>query len=325
MVESLYLGIEIGGTKLQLALGRGDGNLLALERRIIRPEAGAEGIRAQIVEMYPLLLDQVQAGPERVSAAAIGFGGPVDTSRGIVAVSNQIKGWDRFPLARWLAESLGIDRVMLLNDADTAAIGEARFGAGVGFSPVLYVTIGSGIGGGLVLDGQLYKGNGAGAVEIGHLWVSKEPRTRPRHLEEISSGWSIAAEARHHVEAAIATGHDGGLLQRLSWGEPERITTALVAEAAGRGDSTALTILRIAAESFAFALAQTINLLAPRRIILGGGVSLIGDVLWFNPIRQTTAQLVFSPFRDTYDIVPAQLGEEVVLHGALAVASDPTF
>lgn len=320
MADPLYLGVEIGGTKLQLALGRGDGELLALERKVIKPEAGAEGIRRQIVEMYPALLDQLNAGPESVAAAGIGFGGPVDTARGIVSISNQIQGWENYPLADWLKTTLTIPRVSLNNDADTAAMGEARFGAGVGHSPVLYVTIGSGIGGGLVVDGSLYRGNGVGSIEIGHLLVRREPGARLQHLEEISSGWSIAAEARRQVEASVARGLDAGLLHRLSWGEPERITTALVSEAATRGDRIALGVLKAASEAFSIALAQAINLLTPRRIILGGGVSLIGDALWFTPIRQSVAQLVFRPFADTYDIVPATLGEEVVLHGAIALA-----
>ncbi len=321
MADALYLGVEIGGTKLQLALGRGDGQLLALERRVIRPEAGAEGIRRQIVEMYPALLDQLNAGPEAILAAGIGFGGPVDSARGLVSISNQIQGWKDFPLADWLRTSLDIPAVHLNNDADTAALGEALHGAGVGFSPVLYVTIGSGIGGGLIVDGQIYRGNGTGSVEIGHLWVRREPQARLVHLEEIASGWSIAAEARRQVESSILSGQDGGLLHRLSWCEPERITTALVADAAGRGDKMALSVLKAASDAFSLALAQSINLLAPRRIILGGGVSLIGDDLWFDPIRKSTDQLVFAPIQGTYDIVPATLGEEVVLHGALALAS----
>ncbi len=166
------LGIEIGGTKLQLGLGRGDGVIVALERRTVNPAQGAEGIRTQIKDALRVLLEANSDKLGLPQSVGIGFGGPVDAARGVVVTSHQVNGWDAFPLASWVRETLNIPSVSLQNDADTAALGEARFGAGVGFSPVLYVTIGSGIGGGLIVDGSIYRGNGAGAVEIGHLWIN---------------------------------------------------------------------------------------------------------------------------------------------------------
>ena len=227
MADPLLLGIEIGGTKLQLGLGRGDGVLVDLERRRVDPEAGGEGIREQIVEAAGVLARRHGTAP---AAVGIGFGGPVDASRGIVTVSNQIGGWAGFPIVAWAREALRIPHVVLQNDADTAALGEARFGAGVGFNPVLYVTIGSGIGGGLVIDGAIYRGSGRGALEVGHLIVGEGDAT----LEAIASGWSIAREARRGLE----TSGDGPLL-RLCGGHPLRVTTELVARAAAEGDEVA--------------------------------------------------------------------------------------
>src|SRR5262249_28131751 len=149
MEDPLYLGIEIGGTKLQLGLGRGDGRLVALERRRVVLSDGSEGVRSQILSAIEPLLSGIACGtgPVEIAAVGIGFGGPVDAMRGIVSKSFQVAGWDSFPLADWVRETIGVARVSLHNDADTAGLAEARFGAGVGFSPVLYVTIGSGIGG----------------------------------------------------------------------------------------------------------------------------------------------------------------------------------
>ncbi len=105
-------------------------------------------------------------------------------------------------------------------------------------------------------------------------------------------------------------------------GDPTQITAACVAEAAAAGDPDATAILAAARASFAFALTQVIALLAPSRIVIGGGVSLIGEQNWFDPIRRLTNHDVFPPFREHYDIVPATLGESVVVHGALAIARD---
>src|SRR5438552_7952131 len=166
----MYIGIEIGGTKLQLGAGLGDGVLRGLWRETVDVKAGPEGIRRQITRGIPELL--AQAGVERshVRGIAIGFGGPVDDATHTVVKSHQIEGWDNFPLAQWLSELLGLPAV-LGNDADVAGLAEALFGAGQGLSPIFYITIGSGIGGGFLLDGEIYRGCGQGAAEVGHLRV----------------------------------------------------------------------------------------------------------------------------------------------------------
>jgi glucokinase len=323
----LLLGIEIGGTKLQLGLGHGDGKLTALERWHIEPKHGSAGILAQIPETLTRLLNKNGVAPGQVEAVGVGFGGPVDAARGRVTKSHQIDGWDDFPLADWIRERLSIDRVVLHNDADTAGLGEARFGAGRGFSPVLYITIGSGIGGGLIIDGQIYRGGGAGALEIGHLWIVDRNSCDQNvvKLEDVASGWAIARSAQEFAarlgECVPRQSPLWKVLQLVN-GDPERITPAVVAEAARQGDQEAGYILGKAIGAMANALNQAVTLLAPRRIILGGGVSLIGEEQWFQPIRALLDLQVFPPFRGTFEVVPALLGEEVVLHGALALARD---
>ena len=305
MADPLLLGVEIGGTKLQLGLGRGDGRVLRLARRAIRPEDGADGILAQIERAYAdLIADLGDLGPPP-EGAGIGFGGPVDADRGVAIRSHQVEGWDGFDFSGWTRTKLGIGRVAVQNDADTAGLGEATFGAGVGQSPVLYVTVGSGIGGGLIVDGRIYRGAGLGAAEIGHLWIDGGP-DGPRRLEDIASGWAIGAAAR---------GAGAGPSGLPSFGD-----AATIAASAASGDPAAVAILGRAAEAMGTALAHAATLLAPRRIILGGGVSLIGEALWFGPIRRRLRDRVFPPFRESFDLVAAELGESVVVHGALALA-----
>ena len=317
MPGPLLLGIEIGGTKLQLGLGRGDGRLLALERRLIRPEAGAVGILRQVSEAYDALLARRSEFGGTPSAVGIGFGGPVDADRGVVLRSHQVVGWDGFALAEWARQALQVPLVSVQNDADTAGLGEARFGAGVGLSPIFYVTIGSGIGGGLILDGRIYRGFGPGASEVGHLWVD-DPDRGPGKLEDIASGWSIGSAAR----ALLSDGPETGPLDEIARGDRSRIDARAVGRAALEGDRRAISVLSAATRSLGRSLAHVVTLLAPRRIILGGGVSLLGDALWFDPIRSELDARVFAPFRGSFDVVPARLGEEVVLHGALVLASD---
>jgi glucokinase len=324
MASPLFVGFEIGGTKLQTGLGRGDGKLLGLERCRVDSSRGAAGIREQLRQLTETLLAKASVTRDEITALGIGFGGPVDSERGVVTKSHQIEGWEQFPLAGWARSTLGFRVVSLHNDADTAALGEARFGAGVGYSPVLYVTVGSGIGGGLVIGGKIYRGAGAGALEIGHLWVVDRSSSDLDvvKLEDVASGWSIGRAARRYAERQIAEGRNDWRVVELAGGDLERIDAVLVARAAAEGDQEASYLLRTAVNAMAVALNQAVTLVAPHRIILGGGVSLIGEPLWYHPIRSLLNTYVFPAFRGTFDVVAPALGEEVVVHGALALAQD---
>ena len=291
----MYLGIEIGGTKLQVGLGRGDGSLAGFWRGRVDAAAGAEGIRGQIATAVPELLEKSRIERARIGGIGIGFGGPVDDTTRTVIKSHQIAGWDNFALADWISDLLGWPAV-LGNDADVAGLAEARFGAGKGLSPVFYITIGSGIGGGLVIAGDIYRGIGKGAAEIGHLRVGGGART----LEEVASGWGIESQAQ------------------AAFGKARTVPDIVRAVAAG--DRKAAGILDCSWNALAEAICHVIALLCPRRIIIGGGVSLIGEELFLEPVRRKVAERVFPPFADCYDIVPAVLREEVVVHGALALA-----
>ncbi len=310
MARPCCLGIEIGGTKLQLGIGHGDGTLIAFERFAVDPALGPLGILAQIQAGFGDLLKKARLERSDVAAVGVGFGGPVDSQAGRIQKSYQVAGWDDYPLAAWLREHLGVASVAIENDCDAAALAEARLGAGVGYSPLVYVTIGSGIGGALIIDDRIYRGFGLGAVEIGHLIVAEESTAAgrgfeikhpsldlgfsieasfaerpPRELEQVSSGWGIAATAQAVAQMFEAGSSDWTVLRKAS-GRPARITAALVAEAASEGDAAAIAILDRARRALAFALTQAITLLAPRRIVMGGGVSLIGEAGWFEPIRR---------------------------------------
>jgi glucokinase len=307
----MFLAIEIGGTKLQLGLGAGDGSLAALWRGAVDTVRGAEGIREQITGQVSLLLAQAGIPPTALRGAGVGFGGPVDDASQSVIKSHQIDGWDGFPLADWLGDFLGLP-VTLGNDADVAGLAEVLFGAGRGFSPVFYITVGSGIGGGLILDGEIYRGCGRGAAEIGHLRVGFAGNERSI-LEHAASGWAIERHARAEIGRNAA---GGSALRQLA----DRLTTRDLAAAAAHGDASARALLTRPLDALAEGICQVIALLCPRRIVIGGGVALIGESEFFEPLRRLVAEKVFAPFASCFEIVPAALGEEVVVHGALALA-----
>jgi glucokinase len=347
-----FLGIEIGGTKLQLAVGRGEGEpFRAAWRASVEPPQRAARIQRQVVDGVDELLERARIDRSQVAGVAIGFGGPVDTRKGQIVTSHQVAGWENFALVKWFDANFGWPAV-LHNDADTAAYAEARFGAGKGFDPVLYVTVGSGIGGGLVCGGEIFRGSGAGAMEIGHLRPGHSPRqvsATGASVESIASGFGIEGRARRTIaeweDAAVrveshfastdraveresASRISAGqkfperfaTLMKLAEGNRQRITTRIIAQAAAQGDRLSRELLNDATCTLGWALAQAIMLVNPARLVIGGGVSLIGQDLFFEPVRAACRAEVFPPFAGIAEIVPAALGEEVVVHGAVALA-----
>lgn len=310
----MYLAIEIGGTKLQLGVGTGQGGpLVDLARQDVDPGQGAPGILRQIAQAAPPLIEKHQ-----VQAVGIGFGGPVDAAAGRTIKSHHVEGWTDFLLVAWCREALGLPAV-LGNDSDLAGLGEARFGAGQGAKVCFYSNVGTGIGGSLVIGGRLYTGSGGVASELGHLRPGLEYTGPGQVLESLAAGWGIAARAREKL--AEVGGPDATDLLSRCGGSPEGLTARQVTEAAAAGNPIAREVLDRACRAYGWALAQMITLLAPDVVVLGGGVSLAGEELFFQPVRGYVRQYVFPPLVDKYRIVPATLGEEVVLHGALALAA----
>ena len=304
------IGIEIGGTKLQVGLGDGGLSLTGCLRRTVDPGVGADGIRGVLRDLVPSLLAEAGKTTADVAGIGIGFGGPVDSKRGITLVSHQIEGWDSFPLKEWAEECWSIP-TKVQNDANLAGYAEAIAGAGRGCDRIFYMTIGSGIGGGLIDRGIIDEGQGLGAAEIGHTWLPDPVTGKPEKLELLCSGWSIGRRARQR-----ALDGRSSLLNDLVDGDIEKISAKIVYEAAESGDSLALAILNETCETLGLAIANVIALLHPEKVIIGGGVSLMGNLFW-DRLRDAVARRVFGPFRDSWCIAKASLGEDVVVVGGI--------
>ena len=337
----MFLGIEIGGSKLQLGVGEGrSGRLVVLKRVAVEPEKGAEAILRQIAEVGKTLIDK-----HGVRGIGVGFGGPVDAASGRVITSHQVDGWTDFPLADWCRSTFGLPAAVA-NDSDSAGLAEARFGAGQGRRVVFYTNVGSGIGGALVIDSQVYRGGSGMAVEPGHLRPGLQSDRPDQTVESLASGWAITAAVQARLAEPISHSIDGmtdrdpesvrrrlidredaderdaaDLLNRCD-GDPQRLTTRLVAEAAQDGNRLARDAFDRAARAFGWAVAQVITLAAPNVVVLGGGVSLAGEDIFVAPVRRYVRRYVFPPYAESFEIVLAKLGEEVVVHGAVALAAE---
>lgn len=339
----MYLGVEIGGTKLQLGVGRGDGQLVDLERTDVDVSRGAAGILQSIDEIGSMLVQRYGA-----TKVGFGFGGPINRESGRVITSHQIAGWENFPLADWCQQTLGLPAI-LGNDCDSAALAEAAFGAGRGKSRVFYVTVGTGIGGGFVVD-QIIQGTDRPAfAEIGHLRPGPTHQRADETVESIASGWGIVALTRQKLEGFIAQSlssvrsgstatnreqwrahlenlrdvgreFEADLLARCE-NNLDQLTAKMIAQAADEGNEVACEVLAHATETLGWAIAQVITLLSPHIVVVGGGVSLMPRSLFWDPLQKNVARFVFPPLADAYELQPAALGEEVVVQGALALCT----
>ena len=340
----MFLGIEIGGTKLQLGVGPGDGSpLAAFERVTVDTKAGAEGILQHIEQIGGRLIQR-----HNVEGVGVGFGGPIQADEGRIIKSHQISGWDDFQLGPWCQAKLGLP-TCVENDCDAASLAEARFGAGKNARVVLYVTVGSGIGGGLIIDGEIYRGSGRGAAEIGHLRPGLHADRSDETVEAVASGWGIAAAAHARLLGHVAkpfvpltngltAGRPNEMRERLIEAEEieeaaaadllhrcdgsiEQLTAKTIAQAAADGNLIAGEILTHACEVLGWAIGQAITLFAPNVVVVGGGVALMDESQFLAPLRSQVDRYVFPTFQGTFQILPAQLGEQVVVHGALAAAA----
>lgn len=313
-IDTPLLGIEIGGTKLQLAAGNASGEILERVRFHIDREAGAEGIRKHMSAALPGLVDKWNP-----AAIGVGYGGPVSWKTGRIACSHHIEGWSNFPLGEWLSEITGVPSYVE-NDANTAALGEARYGAGKGAEPVLWINAGSGIGGGLVVNGQIYHGAPPGEIEIGHLRLSRDGTI----TEDLASGWSVD----QMVRAAISREPDGALARALDQSKPSTEAppqpggeARALGPALAAGDTTAARLLDEIAASLAYALSHAVHLLHPEVIVFGGGLALIGEPLR-SRIETTLPRWLMGAFLPGPQIKLAALMEDAVLSGSFAVAWD---
>jgi glucokinase len=303
MTEQNFIGIEIGGTKLQLAFAN---TLLKIEKLLsfeVNRSNGASDIQQQIEEG----IRQIKSN-KKLNAIGVGFGGPVNYKTGMINVSHQITGWENFNLREWLQQISNVP-VYIDNDANVAALGEAIHGAGADFNIVFYMTIGSGIGGGVVIDKNIYHGMFPGEVEIGHLRLNKRGDT----LESFCSGWAVDAKIRN----AIAEEPKSELAKLAK--DAKNNEARFLKQALQKNDAVAKKILDEVSDNIAFALSHVVHLFHPQVIIIGGGLSLLGDDL-SNAITTSLPRYVMKAFLPAPKIKIALLGKNIVPIGALELA-----
>jgi glucokinase-like ROK family protein len=308
------VGIDMGATHIGLILTDFSAHVL---EEIEYPFSVAEGPEPclQLVNGYLTeLLNRAKLNINQISAVGMGVPGPIVAESGAVSSPPIMPGWDDYPIRSHL-EQLWHAHVTLGNDAELGALGEWAYGAGRGEINLVYIKVGTGVGAGLLLDGHIYRGTMGLAGEIGHMTIQENGPlcSCGNHgcLEAMAGGQAIARKAREAIEAGRRT--------QLSAISPGNIHAVDVAAAAQRGDLLAQQIITDAGVHLGIAVASLVNFLNPSVVVIGGGVSQLGDLL-LEPIRKTVMERSLNSAAKVVRITSAVLGRRASSMGAVVQA-----
>jgi glucokinase len=311
------LAVDLGGTKIAAALISPDNRVLA---RAHSPTLVAEGLQAVIGRIFATvdrLLSQANVDPAGLDSIAVAAAGAIDASKGLVTSSPNLPGWLDVPLRDMVKERYRVDSC-LLNDASAAALAEHCLGAGRGVANLVYITVSTGIGGGIIVNNELYSGTSGCAGEIGHMTIDANgPECSCGNigcLEVFASGKAVAAEAKRRIRQG-----ESSRLTDIVSADLEDITAEKVALAAQGGDQLALEVISRAASYLGVGLVNLVNIFNPEVIIVGGGLSKMGELL-LKPARQVVRQRAFPLCTSAVRIVTAELGDDAGVLGAAIYA-----
>ena len=312
-MKQALAGIDIGGTKIAIALASTEGEILA-KRRL--PTQNQNGPFAVLESVSQTLTEMLRENEASLAAIGVGSPAPLDAQKGLILSPSNLLDWDRFPVVQILREKFGVP-VLLDNDANAAALGEYSFGAGRSYNNVFYVTVSTGIGGGIVIDGEIYHGVSTGAGEIGHTIIQPDGVRcncgSVGCLETLSSGTHIV----RRVNERLATG-EPSVIRELTSDDTE-VSVQIVVEAVRRDDPLAIEIWNDTCRYLAIGIANAITLLAPEVVVVGGGIASAGYLL-FEPLKKLVPEYVSMIPKGKINIVPAALGTESGLYGSVELA-----
>lgn len=312
--SQIIAGVDIGGTKILTLITDDDGRELGRDRRLTHAQEGTSAVIGRIEQSIRAALAAAGLTTESLAGIGLAAAGACDTNRGIVTVSPNLPGWRDVPLARLVSERFGVP-AFLENDATAAALAEHRFGAGQGSHHMVYLTVSTGVGGGIIANGRLYRGANGAAGEIGHMIIDAggPPCSCGKNgcLEALINGKALVERAQRLMAEGGPT-----LLSDV-----DELSGETINEAAMAGDPVALKAVTETGHWLGVGLVNIVNILNPEVIVIGGGLSNLGDLL-IEPAREVMTAWAFPLAVSAVRIEIVQLGEQSGALGAVAVAKE---
>ncbi len=314
---AFYLaGVDLGVSKIIAAVTDLDGKILSRARVELNEETGKNEILSKLFEATRQVLSAVGPARSKVMGIGVSVPGLTDVVRGVSVFAPNMPSWWEVPVAELFEKEFKLPS-WVENDARAMALGEARFGAGRGRQDLLCVNVGRGIGAGIILNGELYRGKRGGAGELGHTTVNPDGPVCPCGnngcLEVLAAGPALAGAAVRAINEGAKT-----KITDLVEGRIERVTAEIISVAAREGDPLAGRLIQEAGRYLGIGIANAVNLLCPELVIIGGGVSRAGDIL-FDEIRATVKKRAFTTMVNLPQIVPSSQGEDASCIGAAAL------
>jgi glucokinase len=302
-----YIIADVGGTHIRAACFPTHSHKPTVIKRILTQ--GQESPHERLIK----LIESLVPVDEEITAIAVAAPGPCEPLEGIVYEAPNIPGWTNLPLKKMIQDHFNIP-VAIGNDANLAALGEWRYGAGIGHHHLVYITVSTGIGAGVIINDQLLLGNHGLAAELGHVTVVSDGPIcgcgKRGHLESVTSGPAIARWVEQELKRGVQT----------SLPLNKQITAKDVSIAANQGDKLSQDALARAGTYLGIAIADMLHVFNPSMVIIGGGVSQCGEAI-FKPIRVAMIEHVISPkYLEGLTLTTCTLGDEVGLIGGLVLA-----
>ncbi len=315
-MKKAAIGIDIGGTSIKLGIVSDTGKVLLRDSFLTGSVSGRAELMDKLVEHIHILLKEAKFRKLKISGVGIGAPGPIDVEKGLVYFFPNIKGWENTPLKQILKKRLKLP-VFVDNDANVMALGEYLFGAGKGSRNMIGLTLGTGLGGGIIIDGKLFHGPRYSAAEIGHMIVDPNGPLcgcgNHGCIETFVGNGYFVKDVQEHLSAGGDT-----ILRDWVTKQHKVLTPKLVQDAAEMGDKLSIGQWHKTGTYLGTALAGLVNLLSPERIIIGGGLSLSGDLL-FKPVIAAIQKKAFPIAAQFVKVLPAKLGTDAGLVGASAL------
>ncbi|PAB59076.1 ROK family protein [Anaeromicrobium sediminis] len=311
MEDKYVIGIDLGGTKISGAIADFNGHIISKYTLPTKAQEGEHAVLDRIISVVEKIIEESKVEKEKIISIGIGSPGPLDPREGKIITTPNLPFKD-FNIVKPLMDRFNMP-VFLDNDANVAAIGEYTFGAGKGTNNMVFITVSTGIGGGAVLNGKIYRGNTYNALEIGHMTLKKDgPLCNCGNYgcaEALASGTAIGKGAIRELER-----NSNSSLENY-----EKITSYEVFEEAKKGDKVALNVLNRALSYLGICVANVITSFDPEMVIIGGGVSKGGHMV-FEKVNEVVKERCFEAMYNSVRIVPAALGTDAGVKGAVALA-----
>jgi glucokinase len=309
-MTELVIGVDLGGTRLRAACLDKQLNILKRHETLTLAD---EGLAATLGRIKEIIHNVMPEDKSRLQSIGISAPGPLNPQTGVVVAPPNLSGWHDVPLGDILQEEFAVP-VFVGNDANVAALAEAALGSAKGFQHIIYLTVSTGIGSGVINDGKLILGKSGLGNEAGHLVMLVE-NERVSTLEKEAAGPALARQAKARLQAG-----EKSILSEMANGNMDAIDAKMVGDAANQGDVLALEVIKRGGKIVGLGIVSLLHLFNSEVVVIGGGVSYIGDI-WFDEIRAAVkAHCIASDYWENTPIIPSKISEDVSILGSATLA-----